>query len=90
MTDSNTEIREQLHRLIIENQSDDGSIDISDRSAMADEILELIATYTQRKEIEARIDEVASNICCHHSQNHNEECPHITNRLNELTKELEI
>lgn len=35
--------REQLHRLIIENQSEDGSIDRSDQSAMADEILELMS-----------------------------------------------
>lgn len=34
--------REELHRLIIENQSEDGSIDISDQKAMADEICALI------------------------------------------------
>ena len=32
----------QLSRLIIENQSEDGSIDISDQRTMKDEILELI------------------------------------------------
>ena len=30
---------EELDRLIIENQSEDGSIDISDQEAMADEIM---------------------------------------------------
>lgn len=40
MTDD--ELREQLSRLIMENQSEDGSIDISDQSAMRDEILSLI------------------------------------------------
>lgn len=41
---------DKLHRLIIENQSIDGSIDISDQGAMADEILELVN--------EARIEEI--------------------------------
>jgi hypothetical protein len=37
------DINEQLSRLIIENQSLDGAIDISDQSCMKDEILVLIA-----------------------------------------------
>lgn len=49
---------EQLSRLIIENQSEDGSIDISDQRAMKDEILELIQAYTDKAVKEARIEEL--------------------------------
>lgn len=52
-------LREQLHRLIIENQSEDGSIDRSDQSAMSDAILEIVAPYIEVAEIVARQNEIA-------------------------------
>ena len=45
---STSEIDEQLSRLIAENQSLDGSIDISDQSCMKDEILVLITQSNLR------------------------------------------
>lgn len=56
---------EQLSRLIIENQSEDGSIDISDQRAMKDEILELIQAYTDKAVKEARIEEFDVAFDCH-------------------------
>lgn len=35
-------LREQLSRCIIENQSEDGSIDISDQKAMLDELIDVM------------------------------------------------
>lgn len=57
---------DELDRLIIENQSEDGSIDISDQRSMRDEIVAYItANYTTNSEVErllrkARIDELNS------------------------------
>ena len=56
--EQDNELREKLDRLIIENQSEDGSIDISDQRAMRDEILELITADRKRVALEARIDEL--------------------------------
>lgn len=56
-TEQDEKLREKLDRLIIENQSVDGSIDISDQRAMRDEILELITADRKRVALEARIDE---------------------------------
>jgi hypothetical protein len=44
------ELKQQLHRLIIENRDETGAIDPSDQSAMADEILAIF--QEQVKEIE--------------------------------------
>ncbi len=57
-TEQDNELREKLDRLIIENQSEDGSIDISDQRAMRDEILDLITADRKRVELGARIDEL--------------------------------
>ena len=56
-TEQDKELREQLDRLITENQGVDGSIDISDQEAMRDEILELITADRKRVSLEARINE---------------------------------
>lgn len=64
-TEQDKELREKLDRLIIENQSVDGSIDISDQQAMRDEILELITTDRERVALEARIDERSIYISDH-------------------------
>ena len=49
--------KEQLHRLIIENRSEDGSIDRSDQSAMADEIQAYIqANYISKEAVRAAVD----------------------------------
>ena len=45
---SDSSLKEQLSRLIIENQSGDGSIDISDQAAMRDEVLALITSRDQQ------------------------------------------
>ena len=57
-TEQDKKLREKLDRLIIENQSEDGSIDISDQRAMRDEILELITADRKRVALEARLDEL--------------------------------
>lgn len=56
------ELREKLDRLIIENQSEDGSIDISDQRAMRDEIMQLAIAYGERVALEARIDELENRL----------------------------
>ena len=57
-TEQDKQLREKLDRLIIENQSEDGSIDISDQRAMRDEIMQLITADRKRVELEARVDEI--------------------------------
>lgn len=47
-------LKNALERLIIENQSEDGSIDISDQRAMRDEILELFESEIQERVKEAK------------------------------------
>lgn len=67
---------DELDRLIIENQSEDGSIDISDQRSMRDEIVAYItANYTTNSEVErllreARIDEAkqAQLLVCEYSE----------------------
>lgn len=51
-------VREQLHRLIIENRSEDGSIPPADQSVMADEILALFDQISAERETAVRIDEL--------------------------------
>lgn len=58
-TEQDKELLSKLDRLIIENQSDDGSIDISDQRAMRDEIMQLITADRRRVALEARIDEIS-------------------------------
>jgi len=53
-TEQDKELLSKLDRLIIENQSYDGSIDISDQRPMRDEILELITADRKRVALEAR------------------------------------
>ena len=60
-TEQDKQLREKLDRLIIENQSEDGSIDISDQRAMRDEIMQLITADRERVALEARIDELENN-----------------------------
>lgn len=57
-TQQDKELQSKLDRLIIENQSEDGSIDISDQRAMRDEIMQLITADRKRVALEARIDEL--------------------------------
>lgn len=45
-------LRTTMSRLIIENQSEDGSIDISDQRAMLDEILELVESYAKSERVD--------------------------------------
>jgi hypothetical protein len=54
----NQSVKEQLHRLIIENRSEDGSIPSADQSAMADELLTLLDQISAERETAARIDEL--------------------------------
>jgi hypothetical protein len=52
------ELRTKLHRLIIENRSETGSIDQSDQLAMADEIMELFTAALHEAEVRGRIEEL--------------------------------
>ena len=54
---------EQLDRIIIENQSHDGSIDISDQRSMRDEIVAYItANYIPNTEIAKTLDRLETEI----------------------------
>ena len=87
--EQDNELREKLDRLIIENQSEDGSIDISDQRAMRDEILELITADRKRVALEARIDEVNQLYNEHLRRWDDDECDIYKNRIAELKAQQE-